>query len=157
MPVYGFAQSLVVYIAQNCAMGHIQRVQDGIRKMRNLILAYMSIVLFACLLLNRQILSLFTDDEMVIRYGATLLAFESWTYVVTAMKHLQEARLRGRMKMVPYLLSSLLSIGVNIVCCLSLVPEFGYAGFYLSTFISAPFGFLLASILVRRADIKLDA
>lgn len=35
--------------------------------------------------------------------------------------------------------------------------KFGSASFYLSTFISAPFGFLLASILVRRADIKLDA
>ena len=78
-----------------------------------------------------------------------LLEFESWTYILTAMKHLQEARLRGQMKMGLYLISSLLPIGINIACCLMLVPRFEYSGFYLSTFVSAPFGLLLAMVLVK--------
>ena len=118
-------------------------------------LAYMSPVMLSCLLLNRQLLSLFTDDTSVIRCGSMLLAFESWTYVLTAIKHLQEARLRGQMRMGLWLISSLLPMGINIACCLMLVPRFGYSGFYLSTFVSAPFGLILAMILVKfsRADI----
>ena len=94
MPVYGFAQSLVVFIAQNHSVGAEDRVHSGIHETRNLILTYMSVVVLSCLLLNRQLISLFTDDTAVIRCGAMLLAFESWTYILTAMKHLQEARLR---------------------------------------------------------------
>ena len=155
MPIYGLAQSLVVFIAQNHSVGAVDRVQSSIRETRNLILAYMSVVVLSCLLLNRQLLSLFTDDMAVIRCGAMLLAFESWTYMLTAMKHLQEARLRGQMKMGLYLISSLLPIGINIACCLILVPGFGYSGFYLSTFVSAPFSLLLATLLVKfgKADL----
>ena len=149
MPVYGLAQSLVVFIAQNDSVGAADRVRSSIRETRDLILAYMSAIVLSCLLLNRQLLSLFTDDPAVIQYGATLLAFESWTYMLAAMKHLQEARLRGEMKMGLYLVSSLLPIGMNIVCCLILVPGFGYSGFYLSTFVSAPFSLLLSTILVK--------
>ena len=149
MPIYGLAQSLVVFIAQNHSVGAVDRVQSSIRETRNLILVYMSIIVISCLLLNRQLLSLFTDDADVIQCGAVLLAFESWTYLLTAMKHLQEARLRGQMKMGLYLISSLLPIGINIACCLILVPRFGYSGFYLSTFVSAPFSLLLAMLLVK--------
>lgn len=155
MPVYGLSQSLVVFIAQNNSAGAADRVRSSIRETRNLMLAYMSPVMLSCLLLNRQLLSLFTDDTAVIRCGSMLLAFESWTYVLTAIKHLQEARLRGQMRMGLYLISSLLPMGINIACCLMLVPRFGYSGFYLSTFVSAPFSLLLAMILVKfsRADI----
>ena len=148
MPVYGLAQSLVVFIAQNHSVGAADRVRSSIRETRRLMLAYMSVVVLSCLTLNRQMLSLFTDDAAVIQCGASLLAFESWTYVLTAMKHLQEARLRGQMRMGLYLISNLLPIGINIACCLMLVPRFGYSGFYLSTFVSAPFGLLLAMSLV---------
>ncbi len=155
MPVYGLTQSLVVFIAQNCSVGAEDRVHSGIRETRNLILTYMSVVVLSCLLLNQQLLSLFTDDTAVIQCGAMLLAFESWTYMLTALKHLQEARLRGQMKMGLYLISSLLPIGVNTACCLIFVPQFGYSGFYLSTFVSAPFSLLLALFLVKfgRADV----
>ena len=112
-------------------------------------LAYISGIALLCLLLNRQMLSMFTDDEAVIQCGAALLAFESWTYILTAMKHLQEAQLRGQMKMGLYLISSLLPIGINIACCLVFVPRFGYPGFYWSTFVSAPFSLFLAMILVK--------
>ena len=149
MPIYGLVQSLVVFIAQNHSVGAVDRVRSSIRETRNLILSYMSIVVLSCLLLNRQFLSLFTNDTAVIRCGAMLLEFESWTYILTAMKHLQEAQLRGQMKMGLYLISSLLPIGINIACCLMLVPRFGYSGFYLSTFVSAPFGLLLAMVLVK--------
>ncbi|MDE7283234.1 MAG: polysaccharide biosynthesis C-terminal domain-containing protein [Lachnospiraceae bacterium] len=149
MPVYGFAQSLVVFIAQNHSVGAVNRIQSSIRETRNLILVYMSVVVFSCLLLNQQLLAMFTDDTAVIRCGSMLLAFESWTYMLTAMKHLQEARLRGEMKMGIYMVSSLLPICINIACCLMLVPRLGYSGFYLSTFVSAPFSLLLAMVLVK--------
>ena len=151
MPVYGFAQSLVVFLAQNHSAGEEDRIHEGVRYTKNLMLAYMSVVVLSCLLWNRQLLSLFTSDRAVIRCGAVLLAFESWTYVLTAMKHLLEARLRGEMKMGAYLVSSLLPMGVNVVCCLVFLPRVGYPGFYLSTFVSAPFSLLLAAVLVKRS------
>lgn len=157
MPVFGLSQSLVVFIAQNHSAGAANRIRSGIREARKLTLAYISAAILSCLLFNRQLISLFSDDMAVIRCGALLLMAESWTYLFTAMKYLQEAQLRGRLKMLPYLISNLLPLGIHTVCCLLLVPRFGYSGFYLSTFISAPSGFLLSKALVKFSKISIPS
>ena len=59
------------------------------------------------------------------------------------------ARLRGAQKMGLYLASNLGQIGLNLAACVLLVPRIGFSGFWLSTWISAPAGLALATLLAR--------
>ena len=61
------------------------------------------------------------------------------------MKHFQEASLRGRQQMGLYLASNLGGTALDLLACVLLVPLWGYSGFYLARFVSAPAGFLLAA------------
>ena len=70
-------------------------------------------------------------------------------YAFTAMKHYQEASLRGRQQMGLYLASNLGGTAADLLACLALVPLCGYSGFYLASFVSAPASFLLAAGLAR--------
>lgn len=151
-PLYGLVQALVIFIAQNLAARQAQRIRDGMRKTYALALGYTALVVLVCTTLARPMLGLFTSDAEVVLYGAVLLTHEAPTYFFTALKHMQEARLRGRQKMGLYLVSSLAPTLLSVLCALALVPRAGYAGFYLATYIAAPFGLLLAAALARRAE-----
>lgn len=128
MPVFGFVQSTVFFIAQNTAALQPGRVKEGLRG---------------------PLLRLFTTDPAAASYGCTMLAFESVTYLFVAQKHLFEARLRGAQKMGLYLASSLGQIALNLLACVILVPRIGFAGFWMSSWISAPIGMLLAAALAN--------
>lgn len=130
MPVFGFVQSTVFFIAQNTAALQPGRVKEGLRE---------------------PLLRLFTTDPAAASYGCTMLAFESVTYLFVAQKHLFEARLRGAQKMGLYLASSLGQIALNLLACVILVPRIGFAGFWMSSWISAPIGMLLAAALANRS------
>ena len=149
MPVYGFTQSLVFFIAQNTAAGQDARVREGARQARGIMLVYALLVTAGCILLARPMLRLFTADEAAIAYGALLLSRQAVVYAFTAMKHYQEASLRGRQQMGLYLASNLGGTAADLLACLVLVPLCGYSGFYLASFVSAPASFLLAAGLAR--------
>ena len=149
MPVYGFTQSLVFFIAQNTAARQDGRVQTGVRQARGIMLLYALAVTAGCVLFARPMLRLFTTDGNAIAYGALLLSRQAIVYAFTAMKHFQEASLRGRQQMGLYLASNLGGTAIDLLACVLLVPLCGYSGFYLASFVSAPAGFLLAAVLVR--------
>lgn len=149
MPVYGFTQSLVFFIAQNTAAGQDARVREGARQARGIMLVYALLVTAGCILLARPMLRLFTADEAAIAYGALLLGRQAVVYPFTAMKHFEEASLRGRQQMGLYLASNLGGTAADLLACLALVPLCGYSGFYLASFVSAPASFLLAAGLAR--------
>ena len=149
MPVYGFTQSLVFFIAQNTAARQDGRVQTGVRQARSIMLLYALAVTAGCVLFARPMLRLFTTDGNAIAYGALLLSRQAIVYAFTAMKHFQEASLRGRQQMGLYLASNLGGTAIDLLACGLLVPLCGYSGFYLASFVSAPAGFLLAAVLVR--------
>lgn len=153
MPVYGFVQSVVFFIAQNLAAGQGERVSEGLREGRRILLAYSTLVAALCIFAGGALLRLFTADADAISYGATILRYTGASYLFTAQKHLLEARLRGARKMGLYLASNIGQIALNLLCCVLLVPRMGYAGFWLSTCISAPAGLALAFILVKRSKI----
>ena len=137
MPVYGFVQSIVFFIAQNTTAAQPQRVQEGLREGRRILLFYSLLVAALCIGLNGPLLRLFTTDASAAAYGST------------AQKHLCEARLRGAQKMGLYLASNLGQIGLNLCACVLLVPRIGFSGFWLSTWISAPAGLVLAALLAK--------
>ena len=149
MPVYGFVQSVVFFIAQNTAVMQHTRVEEGLREGRRILLVYSLIVAAVCIWLCSPILRLFTSDAETISYGATILRFEGLTYVIISQKHLLESRLRGARKMGLYLFSNIGQIAVNLTCCVLLVPRIGFSGFWVSTWISAATGLVLAFVLVR--------
>ena len=149
MPVYGFTQSLVFFIAQNTAARQDGRVRAGVRQARGIMLLYALGVTAGCVLFARPMLRLFTTDGGAIAYGALLLSRQAIVYAFTAMKHFQEASLRGRQQMGLYLASNLGGTAIDLLACILLVPLCGYSGFYLASFVSAPAGFLLAAGLAR--------
>ena len=149
MPVFGFTQALVFFIAQNTAARQADRVRDGVKQARGMMLVYALTVSAGCILLARLLMRIFTSDASAIAYGALLLSRQSIVYTFTAMKHLQEASLRGRQQMGLYLASNLGGTAADLLACLALVPLCGYSGFYLASFVSAPASFLLAAGLAR--------
>lgn len=156
-PLYGMVQALVIFIAQNLAACQPQRVRDGLRQARWLLLGYTALVVLACMAFARPLLRLFTTDGAAIAYGALLLTHEAPTYFLTTLKYMQEARLRGRQKMGLYLLSNLTPTLLNMLCAVVLVPRAGFAGFYLSTYLSAPLGLALAWALARYAERRAES
>ena len=152
MPVYGLMQSVVVFIAQNRAVGQEERARAGVREAGKLLLAYTALVVAVCALGSRALLRMFTADGEAIRLGALLLSRECWSYPFVNLRHLQEARLRGRQKMSLYLASNMLSIAIGMLGCLALVPRVGFAGFYLTSYIAGPLGLGVATALARRAE-----
>ncbi|MGN0707314.1 MAG: MATE family efflux transporter [Faecalibacterium sp.] len=149
MPVYGFVQSVVFFIAQNTTAQQPDRVQEGLREGRRILLIYSLLVVGICVGFNSPLLRLFTTDPGAAAFGRTMLACESAAYLFTAQKHLLEARLRGAQKMGLYLVSNLGQIALNISCCAVLVPRVGFNGFWISSYISAPAGLVLAFVMVR--------
>ena len=152
VPVYGLMQSLVVFIAQNRAAGQPDRAEEGVRSARVLLLGYTALVVALCALASRSLIGLFTTDQEAIFCGVLLLSRECWTFPVANLRHLQEARLRGRKKMTLYLASSTAALASNILACLALVPRVGFPGFYLATYISTPLGLLFSTALVRLSN-----
>ena len=157
MPVFGFTQALVFFIAQNTAARQADRVRDGVKQARGMMLVYALTVSAGCILLARPLMRIFTSDASAIAYGALLLSRQSIVYTFTAMKHLQEASLRGRQQMGLYLASNMGGTAADLLACVILVPLLGYSGFYFASFFSAPFGFLLATLCLwigsRRAAV----
>ena len=157
MPVAGSAQALVFFIAQNITAGQPDRVRDGVRQARGMMLIYGLTMSAGCILLARPLMQLFTADASAIAYGALLLSRQSIVYTFTGMRHIQEAGLRGRQQMGLYLVSNLGSTAADLLACVALVPLLGYSGFYFASFFSAPFGFLLATLCLwigsRRAAV----
>ena len=150
MPVYGLMQSLVVFIAQNRAVGQLDREAEGIREARRILLAYTALVVAVCALGSRLLLGMFTRDRQAVALGALLLSRECWSYPLANLRHLQEARLRGQQQMGRYLASNVLQIAMSMTGCLLLVPRLGFDGFYLATYIAAPLGLVLATALLRK-------
>lgn len=149
MPVFGVAQSLVFFIAQNTAAGQPGRVTESLREARRLVLLYAALVVGGCVLFARPMLGLFTEDAGAVAFGALMLSRDALAYPFTCLRHMQEARLRGAQKMGLYLISNLGVVALNLAACVVLVPRVGFSGFYLSSYISAPLGLLTAAALVR--------
>ena len=114
-----------------------------------LLLGYTALVVALCALASRSLIGLFTTNQEAIACGALLLSRECWTFPIGNLRHLQEARLRGRKKMALYLASSTAALATNILACLALVPRMGFSGFCLAPYISTPLGLLLSTALVR--------
>lgn len=153
MPVYGFTQSVVFFIAQNTTANQMDRVHTGLKEGRKIVFIYSIVVAMLCMFLNNAMLHLFTNDSQAILYGCTLLSYEGLTYLLQAQKHLCEARLRGAQKMGLYLFSNLGQISITIIACLILVPRIGFNGFWMATWIGSTIGLFLAITLNKVAKI----
>ena len=149
MPVYGFVQSLVTFIAQNIALGQEHRIKEAIKETYKILMAYTTLVVLVCVFFHRPLLGLFTSNPEAIAYGAIILTFEPISYYLTTARHIEEAKLRGRQKMLHYLASNVTTIVINMICAAVFVTALGYRGFYLASYVSAALGLVLAVIMVR--------
>ena len=70
MPVYGFVQSIVFFIAQNTTAQQPDRVHTGLREGRRILFFYSLLVAALCIGLNGPLLRLFTTDAAAAAYRA---------------------------------------------------------------------------------------
>ena len=152
IPVYGFVQSLVTFIAQNLALNQEKRIKEGMKTATQLLMGLATILILICLCFHDFMMALFTDNQEAVRYGAMILVYEPFSYYFTVMRHVQEAKLRGKQDMMRYLISSMTTMAVNIFCAIILVHWIGYPGFFVATWISSFAGMILSIILVRISD-----
>ena len=151
IPIFGAAQALVTFIAQNAALHQENRIRTGIRAAYRLLFLLTAVLSALCILFREPILRLFTDDADALAYGMLFLAWEPPAYLIQVVRHVQEARLRGRQRMSLYLFSSISSMAVGIAACAILVQVIGFAGFVASTWVTAVYAGICATLLVRYA------
>ena len=149
MPVYGFTQALVIFIAQNESAGQEQRIRRAVKDARGITMLYITLVVACCICGAGLLIGLFTEDKEAICYGALMLTWEPAANYFYGLRLMNEAQLRGRQRMGRYMVSSIGAIAVNMVSCLLLVPRVGYQGFYISSYISTVSS-LLASVVLTR-------
>ncbi len=149
IPVFSATSALVTFIAQNTALHQEDRIHQGIRTAKGLLFALATLLAVGTILFRKPLLSLFTTDTAVVAYGAILLGMEPYSWLIQVVRYINEARLRGRQKMALYLLSNVSTIAANLLACVILVPRVGFAGFYLSSFISSGYSLVCSCMLVK--------
>lgn len=152
MAMGGFTQGLVIFIAQNLAVGQDDRIRQGVAvsiKIQMIFVAFMASV-FA--VLRNQLLRLFTSDIEAIAYGSVLLLWEPAVFFIQIITRAQEAKLRGRQRMTLYTVSSLTTTGVNILSTMLLVTRIGYSGFYAAAYVSGVYSVIISTALAKRAE-----
>lgn len=148
--IYGYSQSLTIFIAQNASLKQDKRIKNGIAISYKTLMLISTLLLTTCLCFYQPLLGLFTQDPEAIHFGAILLLHEPWFYYFIAVRQVNESYLRGYKKMVAYTFCNLAVTFVNILVCYSFVPSIGFKGFYWATGISSFIGMLLGIYLVKR-------
>lgn len=149
MPIVGYIQSLVVFLAQNISMNKKKRINGAIKISYQLLFLVTTVLIICVFLFNEHMLSLFTDNNEAILFGRIILMHEPYFYYFIAARHLNEGILRGYKKMNYYLLSSTMTILLTVGLSKVLVERIGYNGFYFATGLGSIFGMFFAIYLVR--------
>ena len=148
MPVFGFVQSTVFFIAQNTAALQPGRVKEGLREGRRILLVYSLGVVAVCIGLRGPLLRLFTTDPAAASYGCTMLAFESVTCLFVAQKHLSSPPARCPEDGAVSGLQPGADRPEPAGLCDPCTPHW-FCSFWMSSWISAPIGMLLAAVLAN--------
>lgn len=152
MAIGGYAQGLVIFIAQNLALGQESRIKEGVRVSVRLQAAFAAAMIGIFAALRGQLLLLFTSDAEAIAYGSVLLLYEPAAYLVQVITRTQEGKLRGRQKMTLYTVSNLSTTAVNILAAVVLVTKAGFKGFYLAAYVSAVYSAVVSTAFVKSTE-----
>ena len=153
--VYGYSQSLTIFIAQNASLKQVTRIKKGMSISYKTLMLISTLLLILCLCFYQPLLRLFTQDLEALHFGAILLLREPWFYYFIAVRQINESYLRGYKKMTAYTFCNLVVTVINILVSYSFVPSIGFQGFYWATGISSFIGMLLAIYLVNNQKNKI--
>ncbi len=157
MPIAGVCQALVVFIAQNINAKQYERTRLGMKKSRNLLFIFTTLIILITSTFSIPLLSLFTKDKQALGYGCLILRYEPLFYYFFSLRNRNEAKMRGYQKMTYYLISSMFYLVVTLAGLSILVPYVGIDGFYLSTGLGNFVGMGLSYLLQSSYFIKKDA
>jgi putative MATE family efflux protein len=152
MALGGYTQGLVIFIAQNHALGNKDRMRAGIKESVKIQGIFVAVMVAVFAILRNPLLRLFTSDSEAIAYGGMLLLWEPTVYFIQIIKFAQEAKLRGRKKMTLYTISSLSTMAVNLISSVLLVSRVGFKGFYIASYISAIYAAGISTIFARKVE-----
>ena len=133
LPVMNLAAALTTFAGQNMGAGNINRIKRGLKYT-------LLMVIFTCLILNsfiivfgNNIMSLFSQDAMVIEVGSECLIVLNSFYVIFGTMFVFNGLLRGDGATIFPMLMTLIALWfIRVPAAAFLSEEFGYQGIWWS-------------------------
>ena len=128
LPGRSISSAMTAFIAQNDGAMQEDRVEEGFRKGMLLEISAGLLVCATVLLLRRFLMSLFSEEEEILRMGAAYFSVISFFYWLPCLSNGMQGYLRGVGLMKASLLASLTQISVRVVTTVVLAPRIGISG-----------------------------
>ena len=124
----GISAGTVVCMAQNYGHRNADRVRGFFSKGFAADMAYAVILFFVCLLLPRQLISIFSTDEAVIAAGATYTGTMAFLYVFSCCGEMLQGYFRGVGKLKVTMIASIGQVALRVILSAILIPKMGVLG-----------------------------
>lgn len=95
MPVTNLASALAAFVGQNLGAGQLKRIRKGVRATLFMSWGLSLVVMLIVILAREDLMSLFTDNKEVVKYGKDYLVIISSFYPVFATMFTMHGTLRG--------------------------------------------------------------
>ncbi len=131
LPAMNFGSALSMFVGQNLGAGKIERVRKGYLSTLFMSAAISVLVTLLVVFFGRNLMGLFTQDEIVISIGAEYLLIVGSFYIVFSIMFSTMGVLRGAGATIITMISSLLSLwAVRLPIAWWLSAEMGYEGIW---------------------------
>lgn len=147
MPMMNFSNALSSYTAQNVGAGKLKRVKEGYKATLFMTFCFCIIITLAIYLCGPLLIGIFMDSNQsaaVIDYGVTYMKVVSIFYLLMGIMFASNGVLRGSGDMGAFLVSSMLNLGVRVVCAYGLNALIGNGG---AIWWSIPIGWLVGAAI----------
>lgn len=134
-PYASVSMAVSTFTGQNVGAGRIDRVREGFKKSVLMSLIFSLLMLPVAILFGEQIVSLFVQENEVVKMGATALKITSICYFPLAMIYMPRALMNGAgdaaFAMINGLTEVVCRIGFSIL--LASIPWIGFWGVWITT------------------------
>lgn len=148
MPNMNFSNAMSSYTAQNVGAGKFQRVKEGYKAIMFMTFCFSLLITLAVHLFGPSLIGIFIPaeqvaSEAVINYGVAYMSVVSVFYLLMGVMFASNGVLRGSGDMGAFLLSSMLNLGVRVLCAYSLNALIGNSAIWWSI----PIGWLVGAAI----------
>ena len=128
VPGRSISNAMMTFTAQNDGAGKEERIREGFRKGMLLEFSYWVIICIVLLLLDRNLLLLFSREEMTLAEGMKYFSLMAFFYWLPGVTNGHQGFFRGIGKMRITLLGTVTQISVRVLMTFLLVPRMGIVG-----------------------------
>lgn len=146
VPVQSIAIASTTFVGQNYGAGKLDRARKGVRQALTMSIGITALLLGIMVIFRRPLVTLFTDDQAVIDYGARFIAIISPFYIATCFNQIFAGALRGTGRAKVPMFIMLTSFVVVRQIYLAVSKALG--GGIVAVALGYPLGWVLCSILM---------